>query len=57
MTQRMIGEDERQVREREARLSALDSSIARGVADGDARNVKSNAEVFDNLESKLKSKR
>jgi antitoxin ParD1/3/4 len=40
----------------EARLAALDASIARGVADADAGRVKSTAEVFDLLQSKLRAK-
>jgi antitoxin ParD1/3/4 len=38
----------------EARLAALDASIARGLAD--AGRVKSTAEVFDPLQSKLRAK-
>jgi predicted transcriptional regulator len=51
-----IDEDARLVQEREARLTSLDASIARGVADADAGRVKSIGAVFDNLESKLKAK-
>ena len=40
----------------ETRLAALDASIARGVADADAGRVKSTAEVFDLLQSKLRAK-
>ena len=42
--------------EREARLAALDASIARGLADADAGRVKSSSEVFDRLEGKLAAK-
>jgi antitoxin ParD1/3/4 len=42
--------------EREARLAALDASIARGVADADASRVKPASDVFDRLEAKLKGK-
>jgi antitoxin ParD1/3/4 len=58
MKDRLIsaGEDAHLVQEREARLAPLNASIARGVADADAGLVKSTAEVFDALESKLKAK-
>ena len=42
--------------EREARLAALDASIARGLADVDAGRVKSSSEVFDSLEATLAAK-
>jgi antitoxin ParD1/3/4 len=41
------------IQEREARLAALDASIARGLADVDAGRVKPSADVFDRLEAKL----
>jgi antitoxin ParD1/3/4 len=46
----------RLIQEREARLAALDASIARGLADADAGRVKSSSEVFDRLEGKLAAK-
>jgi antitoxin ParD1/3/4 len=52
----VLREGVRLIQEREARLAALDASIARGAADTDANRVKSTSEVFDNLESKLKAK-
>jgi antitoxin ParD1/3/4 len=39
------------------RLAALDASIARGVADADAGRVKPIPEVFDDLESRLETKK
>ncbi len=52
----VLREGVRLIQEREARLSALDASIARGVADADAGRVKTASEVFDRLEAKLKAK-
>jgi antitoxin ParD1/3/4 len=52
----VLREGVRLIQERETRLAALDASIARGVADADAGQIKSTAEVFDKLESKLKAK-
>jgi antitoxin ParD1/3/4 len=52
----VLREGVRLIQEREARLAALDASIARGVADADAGRVKSTAEVFDRLEAKLRAK-
>lgn len=52
----VLREGVRLIQEREARLAALDASIARGVADADADRVKSTSEAFDKLESKLKAK-
>lgn len=43
----------RLIQEHEARLAALDASIARGLADADAGRLKPSAEVFDRLEAKL----
>ncbi|TSD88712.1 type II toxin-antitoxin system ParD family antitoxin [Mycobacterium sp. KBS0706] len=39
---------------REARLSALDASLARGLADAEAGRVKPAADVFDRLEDKYR---
>lgn len=44
----------RLIQEREARLAALDASIARGLAD--AGRVKPLSEVFDRLEAKFTAK-
>ena len=52
----VLREGVRLIQEREARLAALDASIARGVADADAGRVKSTSEVFDRLEARLKAK-
>lgn len=49
----VLREGVRLIQEREARLAALDASIARGLADADAGRVKSSSEVFAHLESKL----
>jgi antitoxin ParD1/3/4 len=38
-----------------AQLSTLDASIARGIADAEAKRVKSLAEVFDRLEAKYRA--
>jgi antitoxin ParD1/3/4 len=52
----VLREGVRLIQEREARLAALDASIARGLADADAGRVKSSSEVFDRLEGKLAAK-
>ncbi|HEV2748308.1 MAG TPA: type II toxin-antitoxin system ParD family antitoxin [Allosphingosinicella sp.] len=44
----------RLVQEREARLAALDASIARGLADAEAGRTKPAEEVFDRLEGKYR---
>ncbi len=49
----VLREGVRVIQEREARLAALDASIARGVADADEGRTKSVAEVFDRLEAKF----
>jgi antitoxin ParD1/3/4 len=51
----MQGEGARLTWEREARLAVLDASIARGLADADARRVKPASDLFDRLEAKLQS--
>jgi antitoxin ParD1/3/4 len=48
----VLREGVRLVQEREARLAALDASLARGTADANAGRVKPAAEVFDRLEAK-----
>ena len=52
----VLREGVRLIQEREARLAALDASIARGVADADRGRLKPASEVFDLLEAKLKAK-
>jgi antitoxin ParD1/3/4 len=49
----VLREGVRLIQEREARLAALDASVARGLADADAGRVKSSSEVFARLESKF----
>ncbi|MEH2524526.1 MULTISPECIES: type II toxin-antitoxin system ParD family antitoxin [unclassified Bradyrhizobium] len=49
----VLREGVRLIQEREARLAALDASIARGLADADAGRAKTSSEVFDRLEAKL----
>ncbi len=53
----VLREGVRLIQEREARLAALDASIARGLADVDADRVKPISDVFDRLEAKLASKK
>jgi antitoxin ParD1/3/4 len=48
----VLREGVRLIQEREARLSALDASLARSLADAEAGRVKPAAEVFDRLEEK-----
>ena len=48
----VIREGVRLVQEREAKLAALETAIARGIADGDAGRVKPADEVFDRLQAK-----
>jgi antitoxin ParD1/3/4 len=50
----VLREGVRLIQEREARLSALDASLARGLADADAGRVKPAADVFDRLEEKYR---
>jgi antitoxin ParD1/3/4 len=52
----VLREGVRLIQEREARLAALDASIARGLADVDAGRVSPSSEVFDRLEAKLAAK-
>lgn len=51
----VLREGVRLVQEREARLAALDASIARGLADADAGRTKPAAGVFDRLEAKYRA--
>jgi antitoxin ParD1/3/4 len=50
----VLREGVRLLQEREARLSALDASLARGLADAEAGRVKPAADVFDRLENKYR---
>lgn len=51
----VLREGVRLVQEREARLAALDGSIARGLADVDAGRTKPAEGVFDRLEAKYRA--
>lgn len=51
----VLREGVRLIQEREARLAALDASIARGLADAEAGRTKPAAEVFDRLEAKYRA--
>lgn len=51
----VLREGVRLVQEREARLAALDASLARGMADADAGRAKPAADVFDRLEAKYQA--
>lgn len=48
----VLREGVRVIQEREARLAALDASIARGMADAESGRTKSASDVFDRLEAK-----
>ncbi|NLS20014.1 type II toxin-antitoxin system ParD family antitoxin [Rhizobium sp. P40RR-XXII] len=48
----VLREGVRLVQDRETRLAALDASIMRGIADGDAGRTKPASGVFDRLEAK-----
>ncbi len=48
----VLREGVRLIQDREAKLAALDASIARGLADADAGRTKPASEVFDRLEAK-----
>lgn len=52
----VLREGVRLIQEREARLAALEASIARGIADADAGRVKPVRAVFDRLEEKFRAK-
>jgi antitoxin ParD1/3/4 len=51
----VLREGVRLVQEREARLAALDASIARGIADADAGRLIPAEDVFDRLEAKYQA--
>jgi antitoxin ParD1/3/4 len=52
----VLREGVRLIQEREARLAALDASIARGIADADAGRVETAKAAFDRLEAKFEAK-
>lgn len=51
----VLREGIRLIQDREARLAALDASIARGLADADAGRIRPAEEVFDRLEAKYRA--
>lgn len=51
----VLREGVRLIQDREARLAALDASIARGIADADAGRTKPADEVFARLEDKYRA--
>lgn len=51
----VLREGVRLIQDRESRLTALDASIMRGLADADAGRVKPAEDVFDRLESKYRA--
>ena len=51
----VLREGVRLIEEREARLAALDASIARGLADTDAGRTRPAEQVFDRLEKKYQA--
>jgi antitoxin ParD1/3/4 len=52
----VLREGVRLIQEREARLAALDASIARGLADADSGRTRPAEEVFDRLEAKYRGR-
>ena len=51
----VLREGVRLIQDREARLAALDASIARGLADAEAGNTRPADAVFDRLEAKSRA--
>lgn len=51
----VLREGVRLIQDRETRLAALDTSIARGLADADIGQIRPADEVFDRLETKYKA--
>ena len=51
----VLREGVRLIQEREARLAALDASVARGLADAEGGRTKAAEEVFDRLEAKYRA--
>ena len=52
----VLREGVRLIQEREARLAALDAAIARGLEDAAAHRTRPAADVFDELEAKIRAK-
>lgn len=52
----VLREGVRLIEEREAKLTALDASIARGLADAKAGRMTPADQVFDRLEAKVRAK-
>lgn len=52
----VLREGVRLIQEREARLAALDASIARGLADAEAGRTTPAGDVFDRLEGKYRTR-
>lgn len=53
----VLREGVRLIQEREARLAALDASIARGIADAESGRTRSAEAVFDELRANLRPTR
>jgi antitoxin ParD1/3/4 len=51
----VLREGVRLIQEREARLAALDASIARGLADADAGRTRPAEQAFDRLQAKYRA--
>ena len=51
----ILREGVRLIQDRETRLTALDASIARGIADADAGRTLPATEVFDRLEARYRA--
>jgi antitoxin ParD1/3/4 len=51
----VLREGVRLIQEREARLTALDASIARGIADAEAGRTTTAGSVFDRLDAKYRA--
>lgn len=51
----VLREGIRLIQDREARLAALDASIARGLADADSGRTRPAEKVFDRLEAKYRA--
>jgi antitoxin ParD1/3/4 len=51
----VLREGVRLVQDRETRLTALDASIRRGIADADAGRTKPASDVFDRLDAKYRA--
>ncbi len=51
----VLREGVRLIQDRETRLTALDASIRRGIADADAGRTKPASDVFDRLDAKYRA--